>query len=272
MKKILFSFLFLFSWPGLGLGQFPVGVNAGMTAAESVENKAVVMASAFPAAVSLSQNHVLRLGFFYIEDAAFDGFLSGAGPDRPANQSEYFNHAVIVTANPTVTLEWTDVSRGQNINYRVRLGKNPVAQEMVADTTKTSQAFGPLEYLTWYYWQVDAVDDFGRLTESDVYVFSLAPQVFEAYCAPNPAPAGRSSFVFDMPGAGHAHIQIFTLPHMTPAFETNVDGLADGTNVYVFDGKDNAGRQLFNGAYMVKIRCFGGRGENSNRFKLLVVR
>lgn len=257
---------------GQSLAGFPVSVNAGRELGQSTENAAIVTLSATPAKVIASERHVLRLGYLYLEDATMDGFLAGAGPIRPFNVSQYWNHAVIITNNPSVTLAWSDVSSGAPITYRLRYGESPEALANSEELTETSFQAGPLKYLTWYYWQVDAIDAFGRLSESDMYSFSLAPQIFKGYCAPNPAPTGRTSFVFDMPGPGSANVAVYSLPHMSPVFETSLNGLGGGTNVYMFDGRDNQGRQLFNGTYMVKINCFGGRGENSNRFKLLVVR
>jgi hypothetical protein len=145
---------------------------------------------------------------------------------------------------------------------------------IVSGLSGTSYMLGGLDYLTPYYWQVGVTDLFGRTTLSEIYSFSIAPAIDHLIAAPNPFHPGHgtTTFEFNMSGPGTALLEIFSLPDSHRVFSTRLDGLQDGVNTYVYDGRNSGGRFLANGVFSVRLTKNGANGNAVERFKIVSVR
>ena len=225
---------------------------------------------------SFSTNVVLGVGLQNTSQAGFSYFLSTDAPlgviALPGTSSV---QRLVPSANATMTLEWTPTFNALPVTYTVYTGTNPYALTVFGyGIEATSQLLTNLNYITPYSWQVVVVDPFGRTTASDVYTFSIAPVVSHLICAPNPfhPERGGTTFMFSMNGAGSASLEIFSLPDSRRVLKRQLNGLQDGVNTYVYDGRDGGGRLLRNGVFSVRLTKFGANGNAVEHFKIVSVR
>ena len=75
-----------------------------------------------------------------------------------------------------------------------------------------------------------------------------------------------------MPGPGSAKLSIYLLPSVSLVYSASLDDLQDGVNTFDYRGVDGGGRALYNGVYMAILAKKGGQGNETERFKFLVVK
>jgi hypothetical protein len=182
---------------------------------------------------------------------------------------------LVPSANASMTLEWTSSFNPLPVTYSVYTGTNPYALSLTAPgLVSTSQMLTTLSYNTPHSWQVIVADKFGRTAPSAVYSFSIAPVVNHLIAAPNPfhPEQGGTTLLFSMSGQGSALIEIFSLPDGRRVLQRRIDGLQDGNNTYVYDGRDGGGRLLGNGVFSIRLTKNGANGNAVEHFKIVSVR
>ena len=259
---------------GAGFCGFPASINCGSESMTDGLHVAELSLGFFAGFMSNStgQNSV---GFFDGGDAAYQTFLNSDHPlavhPEPANAA---SSKFIVSIDRSLRLSWSDGTNQVPVQYRVYVG--PASSDLTLKGVTADQFFvvQDLEYLKDYNWQIEAFDTYGRSTKSAVFTFSIAPSVSHLYCAPNPFRAGSevTTFIFTMVGPGSAQLSIYLLPAIKLVYSTFLDGLQDGVNTFDYRGLDDGGRVLYNGVYMAFLKKKGGQGNETERFKFLVVK
>ena len=181
---------------------------------------------------------------------------------------------LIPSSARTMTLEWDPSSNPLPVTYTVLTGPTPYNLSVyAAGIPGTFVVMANLQYLTPYYWQVVVIDQFGRTSTSPIYSFSIAPVQDHLIAAPNPFHPGHgsTSLMFNMPGAGTADLELFSLPDGRRVFQRHLDGLPDGVNIYAYDGRDNGGRLLPNGVFTIRLTKHGASSAVET-FKIISVR
>ena len=221
-------------------------------------------------------------GYYESSNAAYQTFLNSGHPlavhPEPSGAA---SSKLIVSADRTMRLSWSDGSNPLPVQYRVYMrlasasgsgSTNPM--QLMGTTADRFYVLSDLTYLQDYEWSIEAFDTYGRATMSDVFSFSIAPGVGSLYCAPNPFKAGNESttFIFNFSGFGSAKFSVYSLPHVDLVFSTTLDGMQDGVNTYVYNGTDAHDRSLYNGVYMAVLEKKGDQKYETERFKFLVVK
>jgi hypothetical protein len=217
------------------------------------------------------------VGYFNEAAAAYRTFLESDHPlavhPEPANAA---SSKFIVSPDRTVRLSWSDGTNQVPVQYRIYAGQSLSASALKVAGVTAERFFvlRDLEYLKDYTWQIEAFDTYGRATMSGTFTFSLSPSVGHFYCAPNPFRAGSqaTTFIFNLAGPGSAKLSIYLLPSVDLVYSTSLDGLQDGVNTFDYRGVDDGGRVLYNGVYMAVLAKKGGQGNETERFKFLVVK
>lgn len=118
------------------------------------------------------------------------------------------------------------------------------------------------------------IDVFGVSDYSEVYDFQTLGTVTKAFNYPNPFnPASNqlTNIVFDMQDQGSAEITVYTeFGH--PVWRKTFDNLNKGSNEVQYNGRDDDGRELFNGTYVCLIKRKYGYGENTDKCRLLIIK
>lgn len=230
----------------------------------------------FLGGMSSSSGTIMGIGPEAVANRAFSCFMTS---DLPLAVSALPGTRSIMRLVPspsrTMTLEWTNSDGPLPVTYNVFLGTSSIGLSGVADGVQlTSDLTNDLQYNTPYYWQVSAVDEFGRTATSDIYTFSIVPTTDHLIAAPNPMHPGHGSttFLFMMNGAGMATMDIYSLPDVRHVFSRTYTGLQDGANTIAYDGTDDNGRYLPNGVFTVIMRKMGANGNETERFKLVTAR
>lgn len=217
----------------------------------------------------------LGVGLQYASQGGFSCFLSTDAPVGVAALSGTLAvQRLVPSASRTMTLEWTPSDNPLPVTYSVYLGPAPVNLSLyVAGLAGTFVSVPDLVYLQPYYWQVVVADQFGRTSASPIYSFSIAPVQDHLIAAPNPFHPGHesTSLMFNMPGAGSAELEIFSLPDGRRVLDKRLDGLSDGVNVVAYDGRDDAGRLLPNGVFSIRL-IKHGTSNAVEHFKIVSVR
>ena len=259
---------------GPSYGGFPASINCGsetMTDGARVAQVSLGYFAGFMSS-SLAQTSV---GFFDEADAAYQTFLASDHPlavhPEPAGAG---SSKLIASPDRTLRLSWSDGTNQLPVQYRVYVGLTSTSLTLVGTTADQFYVLQGLEYLKDYTWQIEAFDTYGRSTMSTAFTFSIAPSVSHLYCVPNPLRAGSqdTTFIFAMAGPGSAKLSIYLLPSVDLVYSTTLDDLQDGINTFAYRGVDDGGRALYNGVYMAILAKKGGQGNETERFKFLVVK
>ncbi len=254
----------------------PRASSAGTALASSRSYSALVSAVGVSGVASSAGNLVFSLGFAPANHAAYACFLSTdtplaveALPGAPATQR------LVVSPSRSMTLAWTPSFSAVPVTYSVFLGTATNGLANVATgLVDTQQPLSNLDYTMPYYWQVVAADQFGRAAASPIYAFSIVPPTSHLIAAPNPFHSGRgvTTLLFEMPGAGWADLEIFSLPDERRVFRARLDDLQDGANTYAYDGRDGAGRPIPNGVFTIRLTMHGTNGTQTQLFKIVSAR
>lgn len=274
MKRILLaiaSFLFVTSQ---SYGGFPASINCGseiMTEGVHVAQVSLGYLTGFISNAA-AQNSI---GFFDNADAAYQSFLNSDHPlavhPEPANAA---SSKFIVSSDRSLRLSWSDGTNQVPVQYRVYYGQSSTNMTLAGVTANQFYVLHGLEYLKDYLWQIETFDAYGRSTMSGTFAFSISPSVSHFYCAPNPFRAGsqNTTFIFNMAGPGSAKLSVYLLPSVDLVYSASLDDLQDGVNTFDYLGVDSRGSVLYNGVYMAILAKKGGQGNETERFKFLVVK
>ncbi|MDE1976437.1 MAG: hypothetical protein KGL04_08830 [Elusimicrobia bacterium] len=221
---------------------------------------------------------VMSLGLQSASAAAYSCFMSTAAPAEPlALPGTSSTQSLVPSPQQTMTLEWTQGPSPLPVSYEIDAGNSPYALSSVASgLTSASYELSGLAFTTPYYWQVKASDQFGRVTASPVYSFSITqvPSSFpKAYNYPNPfsPERGGTNIVFHAPASGYqkATVEIYS-EWQDLLFKQDYYGIPPGVSQVHFDGRDRYGRDFFDGSYICRV-TFSGPSD-SQTFYLLVVK
>lgn len=274
MRRILITVALLITSARLCYSAFPLSIVVGSGRTKNASFR-IDISMGYLAGYSRSGGANVGFGYRVAAKKRYQQFMTTGHPLVPQPKEGTLSvMRYVVSPDKVMTLEWTDAADLVPVQYNVYFGTNPVTPPLVGTTDKTSYQVANLEFLQLYSWQVEAFDKFGRSTKSDILHFSISPYLEKFYAAPNPFRAGAENtiFIFTMPGAGHAKLEIFALPSYDRVYETNLEGMQNGVNIFTYDGRDMSGRPLFNGVYMVKLTMNGEQGNVSQKHKLMVVR
>jgi len=253
---------------------FPVNVGGGSGWMESETRRTNVSLNG-PLGTTQSNQAQMRLGYLSMEQVSYRAFLATDHPLQVHAEPAGAGHArLIPSSNRHLRVAWSDGSSGLPVQYRVYLGSRPDDMLLIKTTADRFFEFSGLTYLQDFYWEIEAVDAYGRATMSPAYSFSIAPAVEKFFCAPNPFRAGSESTtcLFNMPGDGSAKISIYAMPSFDRVYSKTLGNLSAGINNFSYQGQDDRGRSLFNGVYMAVIEISGGTQHATQKFKLLVVK
>ncbi len=277
MRRLSFFFaLFLYSArAGANTCALPQMTMAG-AATLSGSSKSAVVSAGLAAGVAAASNIILSVGLQFVSVGAFSCFLSTETPlavaALPGTRSV---QRLVPSPARTMTLEWSGGAGMLPVTYQVYAGPLPSALASVAGGLEAqTYTLKNLAFMTPYYWQVMAADQFGRTSVSEVYTFSIAPVQDHMIAAPNPFHPGQgtTTFMWTMSGPGSAELEIFSLPDSRRVFKTRRDGLQDGVNTYAYDGRESNGRLLPNGVYTARMTMSGANGNKTELFKIVSVR
>ncbi|MCB4790708.1 MAG: hypothetical protein LHV68_02360 [Elusimicrobia bacterium] len=216
---------------------------------------------------------------------------------KPASVKNEAYQGNIVTPNAKVVLKWSSSDpEGGALKYNLYLGTDPNNLILVyqsgysggAPVKKTlkeasmssdvccSYELKNLGFNMVYYWQVEALDEYGVTTKSSVFSFSTVSQnlVEKAFNYPNPfnpAKSQATNIVFNMAESGSADIKIYT--ELGDLCWSNLfDNLNAGANEILYNGKDDSGNLLYNGTYVCIIdKKYPNRKERNN-CRMLVIK
>lgn len=212
-------------------------------------------------------------------DMASDQYVLSAGSFtvcmRPCNVCNCGLPASSFTSTSKVHLQWNAVnSDAGGTTFKLYVGKNPNNLVLVYTGPNNYYDLASLDYSSKYYWQVEADNIYGVSAFSSVYDFSTINQVAKAYNYPNPfnpSTNQTTNIVFDMQDAGFAEITIYTeFGHKV--WRQTFFNLNKGANQIQYDGRDDNGRELYNGTYICQIRRKFGYMENSDHCRLLIIK
>lgn len=278
MKMIRpFAVLFLLAWPAVAHGQsvcaLPQRAGASGTTSASASYTARLSVGLVAGAAAAGR-YAFGAG---LQNASLGGYACFLSTNTPSSVAALpgspCTQRLVATTGSDMTLEWTPSDDSLPVTYAVYAGTVPASLPLiVSGLTGTTYDLVGLTYLALYYWQVIVSDSFGRATPSAVYSFSIAPYQNHMIAAPNPFNAGRgTTFMFTMPGPGSAYLEIFSLPDVRRVYTAHLDGLQNGVNIYVYDGRDSGGRLLPNGVFSARLTKSGATGNGIERFKIICV-
>ena len=257
-----------------GSCSLPQSAQGGGSKVSSVKYSGMISVGLI-AGYARSASGILGVGLQYASQGGYSCFLSTDAPigvaAMPGSSSV---QRLVPSAARTMTLEWDPSSNPLPVTYTVYTGPTPYALSVyAAGITGTFVVLSNLQYLTPYYWQVVVADQFGRTSTSPSYSFSIVPVQDHLIAAPNPFHPGHgsTSLMFNMPGAGAAELEVFSLPDGRRVFQRHLDGLPDGVNIFAYDGRDNGGRLLPNGVFTIRLTKHGASSAVEN-FKIISVR
>jgi hypothetical protein len=106
-----------------------------------------------------------------------------------------------------------------------------------------------------YFWRVDASDPFGTTTQSPIFSFkTLRLAVDKAFNFPNPFNPHKEKTNIVFPVKESQTIEISIYSEFGDLVYKNETNAGSGTNLFVWNGRDNQGNVLFNGSYICTIK------------------
>lgn len=225
-------------------------------------------------------------------------------PDPLRLTAPFMAAPTIKTMRDGVEVSWERVTnpQGDPISYTAYLGGSPLALDAVARVEQPAAAgvaalratalgvrpqaeaqedgntvrlkLTGLDYYRSYYFKVTAENPYGAASQTPLQTFSLAAadSFPRAYNYPNPFSPGRggTSVVFNAPSTGYAGARLTVYSEFgQKLYERDCGRVPPGISEVRFDGRDQHGRALPNGSYVVRVR-FDGPSETATFFLLVV--
>ncbi|MDI6756684.1 MAG: hypothetical protein QME32_01525 [Endomicrobiia bacterium] len=177
-----------------------------------------------------------------------------------------------------IVLSWAalDPDLSGTLRYKVYLGTNTASMSIIYDGYATTYEVQSLDYGKDYLWQVEAINIYGVSSPSPVWRFKTIerPASGKAFNYPNPFDPniGPTKIVFDMAQSGSAEVSVYTeLGDL--CWRKEFDGLLRGANEITYDGRDDAGRILYSGPYVVVIiKRYSDGSQSRDRARLLIIK
>jgi hypothetical protein len=181
-----------------------------------------------------------------------------------------------------VCFSWS-VAKGEEtdtLSYELYIGCNPSKEKLSkseVNPEKNSSTFiiPKLEHKKQYYWYMKIINQFGASLETEMFSFVTGGIVKKLYNAPNPFnPARRikTEFVFPMSEDGTCKMTIYS-EYGDVVWESD-RAFFSGNNSHVirYDGKDNSGRLLYNGAYLAVLEKKYVNKTEIDKCRILVIK
>ncbi|MCX5778174.1 MAG: hypothetical protein NTU66_03000 [Elusimicrobia bacterium] len=160
------------------------------------------------------------------------------------------------------------------VHYKAYLGTDSSILSLVYEGADPACDVTSLVPGQLYYWQIETINEFGVASKSSILRFTTLGTIAKSYNYPNPFNPARgetTKIVFMMDENGSAEISVYS-ESGDSIRRQQVDGLCKGSNEIAFDGRDEAGNQLYNGSYVCSItKKYSGR-ETRDRCRLLVIK
>ncbi|MFH1368871.1 MAG: hypothetical protein ABII64_07075 [Elusimicrobiota bacterium] len=224
-----------------------------------------------PVGIYLYRYSVMNAQFSEEYSLELSSFAVTRRPENPENRGIPGNSTV---SSGKVVLNWSGTDQdGGRLTYRLYMGTDASSMKLIYEGEADSCEINELDCGREYFWQVEAVDEFGVGCKSQVYSFKTLAKVEKAFNYPNPFSPGKNStsIVFDMPETGSAEINILS-EFGDLCWRGAFYGLPKGSNEVAYDGKDNAGEALYNGTYCcIIVKKYGGR-ESRDSCRILVIK
>lgn len=127
-----------------------------------------------------------------------------------------------------------------------------------------------------YYWQVEAVNQYGASSIMPVQSFATLSdiQVTKAYNYPNPfnpALQEETNVVFNMEEDGYAEIKVYT-EFGDLCWSQTFNNLSAGTNEITYKGLDDNGKMMYNGTYVCLIYKKYATRQQMDKCRLLIIK
>lgn len=206
---------------------------------------------------------------------SISSFVVSRQPSKFENTGITDNQSV---SSAKIVLSWAamDPDLGGTLRYKLFLGTNTASMSVIYEGYATSCEVHSLDYGREYVWQVEATNIYGVSSKSPVWRFKTIARLAsgKAFNYPNPfnPNAGSTKLVFDMAQSGSAEVSVYTeLGDL--CWRKSFDGLLRGANEITYDGRDDAGRVLYSGPYVVVIKKIYSDGrQEQDRCRLLVIK
>jgi hypothetical protein len=154
-----------------------------------------------------------------------------------------------------------------------RLGKYKNQPENNSTSLKTSG----LEHMRIHHWYMRVTNKYGADLETKLFTFVTGGIVKKFYNAPNPFNPARgqeTKFVFNMPQSGTADIKIYSEygDKVWESEQFSFSGNTESSREIVYDGRDNSGRQLYNGTYIAVLTKKYGGSTKTEKCRILIIK
>jgi hypothetical protein len=167
-----------------------------------------------------------------------------------------------VVTNGRVVLNWL-ADNEPNMSYKVYAGKDASSLELVYSGPLTTCELTSLEKGSKYYWQVEAINQYGISSKSTLFTFNTLGSIKKSFNYPNPfSPTGQTTnFVVDMLEEGSAEVTVYS-EFGDSTWSGTFTSLPKGQNELKYNGTDDNGNVLYNGTYVAIIKKhYQGRDE-----------
>jgi len=177
-------------------------------------------------------------------------------------------------SNGLLTLKWlAQDPEGSNVTYRLFFGKDSSSLSQIYEGPLTEFTLKSLDYGTQYFWQVEAIDNYGASSLSKKYSFTTIATIKRSFNYPNPfnPSTDKTHIVIDMPQNGSASISVYS-EFGDLVWQRTLDNLPSGINEIEYDGTDDFGSVLYNGSYVCVIKKLYGSKEDKDTCRLLIMK
>jgi len=201
---------------------------------------------------------------------------------RPYNFVKYAPLYPSEVLPDNVVFSWsvsTDLP-GDVLSYELYIGKDSNKanlEKYQTDPSPNSFSFTipSLDHKKQYYWYMVVKNKYGAELVSDLYPFYTGGMVGKFYNAPNPfnpARGGKTTFVFGMPEDGTAKIALYS-EYGDRVWESDTVNAQGNTSSEIsYDGRDGAGRMLYNGSYLaILTKKYGGQTK-IEKCRILIIK
>lgn len=180
-------------------------------------------------------------------------------------------------SNTTVSFSWT-ATKGvdtDTLSYIFCIGTN--ADELAETNLNISNAYviNTLQARTRYYWKVKVTNQYGvELLSPEIFSFITLGEIQRIYNAPNPfnpQKGENTRIFFEMPDNGSAQLDIYS-EYGDKIKTISLNNLLQGSNEFVYDGKDGNGRELYNGTYLCILKKKYSGQTKTEKCRLLIIK
>lgn len=180
-----------------------------------------------------------------------------------------------IVSNAKVLLQWSmSVPTNEATAYKVYLGTDLENMQPVYDGLKTYYEILGLDYGKQYFWQIEAKNNYGISSKSQIFKFSTINKITKAYNYPNPfnpALGQKTNILFDMSDNGSAKLSVYS-EFGDLCWEKVFDNLVKGANEVTYNGKDDNEKVLFNGTYLCVINKKYSNKEEKDKCRILIIK